>query len=168
MINLFAMSWNMHLLNHVMMDLKDILVSALLQEKGNSVYCTSADSTVEAAVADMNRRRIGSLMVMDAGYVVGILTERDVLTRVVAAELDPKTTSVRSVMTVRFQSISYDAPIEEAMHMMKEYRIRHLPVFDESRLLGVLSIGDFNSWLLKMNEIEADNLRRYMFEAYPC
>lgn len=150
------------------MNLNQIHVSALLQNKKRFVYFVTIDSTVEEAVAEMNRRRIGCLMVNDSGHPVGIFTERDVLTRVVAAELNPKLTLVSEVMTVRFRSISQDASIEDAMQMMKEYCIRHLPVFDDDQLLGMLSISDINSWLLKANEIEAENLRRYMFEAYPC
>ena len=150
------------------MNLNKIEVSVLLQDKDNSVYCISVNSTVEAAVAEMNRQRIGSLMITDSIHFVGILTERDVLTRVVAVDLNPKSTPVSRIMTVRFQSIMHDASVEDAMQMMKEHRIRHLPVFDDNQLLGMLSIGDINSWLLKVNEIEAENLRRYMFEGYPC
>jgi CBS domain-containing protein len=149
------------------MNLGKILVGSLLQEKDNSVYCTTVDSTVDAAIKEMNHQRIGSLMVTDAGYMVGIFTERDVLTRVVAADLDPKSTPIRDVMTVRFKSIEEDASVEDAMQLMKEYKIRHLPVLRGDKLLGMLSIGDVNGWLLKVNEIEAENLRRYMFEAYP-
>ena len=150
------------------MNLSKVSVSSLLQKKGSFVYCTTVDSTVEIAVAEMNRRRIGSLMVTDTGYVVGILTERDILTRVVAADLDPKSTLVRKVMTTRFQSITENDSVEDVMQIMREHRIRHLPVLNNNQLLGLLSISDINDWLLKVNEIEAENLRRYMFEAYPC
>ena len=150
------------------MNLNKVPVNALLQEKGSAIYSVAVDSTVAVAVKEMNRRHIGSLIVMDVGYVVGIFTERDVLARVVAANLDPKSTKIRDVMTTRFHSIEEDASIEDAMQMMKEHRIRHLPVLNGSQLLGMLSISDVNSWLLKVNEIEAENLRRYMFEAYPC
>lgn len=150
------------------MNLSKILVSSLLQLKGSFVYSTAVDSTVEAAVVEMNHRQIGSLMVMDSGFVVGVFTERDVLTRVVAANLNPKSTLVRAVMTTRFYSITEDASVEDLMQMMREHRIRHLPVLNDNQLLGMLSISDVNDWLLKANEIEAENLRRYMFEAYPC
>ena len=150
------------------MNLSKIPVSSLLQEKGSSVYCTAANSTVKEAVTQMNYRQIGCLMVTDIGYPVGIFTERDVLARVVAADLDPKLTVIRDVMTNRFKSITEDASVEDAMQMLKEHRIRHLPVLNDNELLGMLSISDVNRWLLKVNEIEAENLRHYMFEAYPC
>ena len=150
------------------MNLNEVQINVLLQDKDDSVYCITVDSTVEAAVKEMNYRRIGSLIVTDSGYVVGIFTERDVLTRVIAADLNPNSTLVEEVMTRRFKSIMHDTSVEGAMQTMKEYRIRHLPVFDGDQLLGMLSIGDINNWLLKVNQIEAENLRRYMFEGYPC
>lgn len=155
-------------IHSITMNLNKIHISALLQNKNNSVFFVTVHSTVEEAVAEMNCQRIGSLMVTDSRCPVGIFTERDVLTRVVAAELNPKSTLISEVMTTRFRAIPLDASIEDAMQMMKEYRIRHLPVFDGDRLLNVLSISDINSWLLKANEIEVETLRRYMFEAYPC
>ena len=136
--------------------------------KNAARWSATAGATVAAAVAEMNRRQIGSLVVMDTGYIAGIFTERDVLARVVASSLDPKLTPVRDVMTTRLLSISDDASIEDVMQIMKEYRIRHVPVLNNNQLLGILSISDINIWLLKASEIEAENLRRYIFEAYPC
>lgn len=150
------------------MILHEIPIIALLDEERATVHCTSVDSTVYAAVLEMNRQHIGSLLVKNADHVVGIFTERDVLTRVVVAGLEPKSTLVHEVMTQKFEFINEDASVEDAMQIMLEARVRHLPVFDGDELLGMLSIGDINNWLLKMNEIEAENLRRYMFEGYPA
>ena len=116
----------------------------------------------------MNRLRIGSLMVKNAsGEVVGIFTERDVLVRVVSSDLDPRTTPVREVMTSGFTSIHPDCPVEEAMQIMTEKRVRHLPVMTGGELDGMISIGDVTRWLLEINEMEAENLRRYVFSDYP-
>ena len=149
------------------MALNEIPVNALLGEKKASVSCTSANSTVYEAVVEMNRQRIGSILIKNADHVVGIFTERDVLTRVVAAGLDPKVTMVYTAMTSKVKFITSDVSVEDAMQIMLEQRIRHLPVFEDEQLVGMLSIGDITNWLAKMNEIEADNLRRYMFEGYP-
>ena len=149
------------------MTLNEIPVDALLGEKKASVLCTSANSTVYAAVVEMNRQRIGSVLVKNADHVVGIFTERDVLTRVVAAGLDPKSTMVYTVMTAKVKFITRDVSVEDAMQIMLEQHVRHLPVFEGDQLVGMLSIGDITNWLSKMNEIEAENLRRYMFEGYP-
>ena len=89
------------------------------------------------------------------------------MTRVVAAGRDPKVTSVREVMTSDFLSITKDTSVEDAMQTMTNKRVRHLPVFDGEQLLGLISIGDVTRWLLKVNEMEAENLRRYVLDDYP-
>ena len=149
------------------MPLNKVSVTILLKEKSTSVYCIAVDSTVDAAVSEMNRQRVGSIIVQNAGRVVGIFTERDVLTRVVAAGRDPKGTKVSEVMTADFLSITQETSVEDAMQMMTDKRVRHLPVFDGDQLLGLISIGDVTRWLLKVNEMEAENLRRYIFDDYP-
>ena len=149
------------------MPLNKVSVTILLKEKSTSVYCIAVDSTVDAAVSEMNRQRVGSIIVQDADRVVGIFTERDVLTRVVAAGRDPKGTKVSEVMTADFLSITQETSVEDAMQMMTDKRVRHLPVFDGGKLLGLISIGDVTRWLLKVNEMEAENLRRYVLDDYP-
>ena len=116
----------------------------------------------------MNRHRIGSILVRDAAEsVVGIFTERDVLVRVVAAGDDPASTLVRHVMTAELKSITEETTVEDAMQMMTDLRVRHLPVLDGKELRGMVSIGDVTRWLLKVNEMEAENLRKYVFSEYP-
>lgn len=149
------------------MPLNKVSVTILLKEKSTSVYCIAADSTVDAAVSEMNRQRVGSIIVKDGDKVAGIFTERDILTRIVAAGRDPKATTVREVMTADYLSIAQDTSVEDAMQMMTDKRVRHLPVFDGEQLLGLISIGDVTRWLLKVNEMEAENLRNYVFGEYP-
>jgi CBS domain-containing protein len=149
------------------MPLNKVTVTILLNDKSDSVYCIPVDSMVDAAVSEMNRQRVGSILVLEAKRVVGIFTERDVLTRIVATGRDPKTTSVREVMTADFLSIGEATSVEDAMQMMTDKRVRHLPVLRGDQLLGMVSIGDVTRWLLKVNEMEAENLRRYVFGDYP-
>ncbi len=149
------------------MPLNKVTVTILLQEKSDSVYCIAVDSMVDAAVSEMNRQRVGSIIVQEAERVVGIFTERDVLTRIVAAGRDPNTTTVREVMTADFLFIGEETSIEDAMQMMTDKRVRHLPVLAGDKLLGLVSIGDVTRWLLKVNEMEAENLRRYVLGDYP-
>ena len=88
------------------MVLHAVSINVPLKAKSATVYHISVDATVDAAVAEMNRQRIGSILVKDLNRVVGIFTERDVLTRVVALGIDPKSISVQKVMTTEFKSIS--------------------------------------------------------------
>jgi len=149
------------------MPLNNISVAVILKEKSNSVYTVPKDATVAAAVVEMNRHRLGSVLVKDGAKIVGIFTERDVLTRVVASSLDPENTVVRDVMTPHFRSVTVGSSIGNAMQVMTDLRVRHLPVFDGEHLVGMLSIGDITRWLLKANELEAENLRKYAFAEYP-
>ncbi|MEN8663245.1 MAG: CBS domain-containing protein [Lentimonas sp.] len=149
------------------MPLNKVSVTTILGEKSSSLYTILVDSTVENAVSEMNRQRIGSVMVKDGDVCVGIFTERDVLTRVVSADRDPKTTPLSDVMTSDFESIAPTTSVEDAMQMMTDKRVRHLPILDGKKLVGMISIGDVTRWLLKVNELEAENLRRYVFSEYP-
>ncbi len=149
------------------MPLNKVTVTQVLKDKSPSVHCVLVESTVAAAVAEMNRLHIGSVLVQEGERTVGIFTERDVLTRVLAEGRDSSVTAVRDVMTKGFQSITKDTSVEDAMQLMTERRVRHLPVFDGDRLLGMISIGDVTRWLLKVNEMEAENLRKYVFSEYP-
>jgi len=146
---------------------KKIPVTDLLQEKGVSVYWVSDDATVDVAVAEMNRHRIGSVLVQHQGKVVGIFTERDVLTRVVSSGRAPAVTTIREVMTSDFQWITPGTFVEDAMQLMTDKRVRHLPVLENEKSVGMISIGDITRWLLRVNEMEADSLRRYVADEYP-
>ncbi|MGB0408679.1 MAG: CBS domain-containing protein [Opitutales bacterium] len=149
------------------MPLNKVTVSVLLNEKSPSVFCLSEMTTIHDAVAEMNRQRVGSVIVKKGDQVVGIFTERDILTRVVSAGRDPKSTIVRDVMTPNFQWIRPKTSVEDAMQTMTDKRVRHLPVMEDGDLIGLISIGDVTRWLLKVNEMEAENLRRYVFSEYP-
>lgn len=119
-------------------------VQSILNEKATSVHTVAADATVHDAACLMNERHIGSLMVLDQDRIAGILTERDIMTRVVAASRVPEQTAVREVMTEDILSCTPGTRLSEARHVMREKRIRHLPVLEQGRLVGMISIGDLN------------------------
>ncbi|MFP4166352.1 MAG: CBS domain-containing protein [Opitutales bacterium] len=149
------------------MSLKQITVATLLREKSDTIFCTSEDATVAQAVEELNRHKVGSVIVKSGEKVVGVFTERDVLTRVISEARDPGTTIVREVMTGDFKWITIETKIDAAMQRMTDDRVRHLPVFDGEHLCGVVSIGDVTRWLLKVNRMEAENLRKYIASEYP-
>jgi len=149
------------------MDLQNISISFILNEKSSSVYCVDVAETVAKAVGLMNRERIGSVMVIKNGQYVGIFTERDVLNRVISAKLNPEKTRVEKVMTSDFISVQENSTLRETMHIMTKKRVRHLPVFEEEKLVGMISIGDVTRKLLEINQNEAASLRQYLFTEYP-
>lgn len=118
-------------------------VHAILEKKnGIPVACISADATVVDAARMMNTRRIGSVVVTSGEKVVGIFTERDILNRVVAENRVPIETTVREVMTSPVACCREDTSLAECRRVMRTQRIRHLPVVENDRLIGMVSIGD--------------------------
>ncbi len=114
----------------------------ILRRKGEDVYSVGPLATVIDAVNTMNDHHIGSVLVCEGGYPVGVFSERDVLVRVVAAHRDPRQTIVRDVMTTRLYTASPDDTLLEVMRLMTDRRCRHVPVMDGEQLIGVVSIGD--------------------------
>ena len=114
----------------------------ILRRKGEDVYSVGPLATVIDAVNTMNDHHVGSVLVCEGGYPVGVFSERDVLVRVVAAHRDPRQTLVRDVMTTRLYTASPDDTLLEVMRLMTDRRCRHVPVMDGGQLIGVVSIGD--------------------------
>ena len=114
----------------------------ILRRKGEDVYSVGPLVTVIDAVNTMNDHHIGSVLVCEGGYPVGVFSERDVLVRVVAAQRDPRQTLVRDVMTTRLYTASPDDTLLEVMRLMTDRRCRHVPVMEAELLVGLVSIGD--------------------------
>lgn len=143
-------------------------ITAILDRKGRNVYSVSSTATIADAVAEMNRHRVGAVLVIDNGRLAGIFTERDVLRRVVGAGVDPKSGRVAEVMTANVITISPDATVEETMRIFTEKRCRHLPVIDEGRLAGAISIGDITRWMADAHRAEAEHLKNYITGGFPA
>jgi CBS domain-containing protein len=137
-------------------------IAKVLELKGGEVETVAPETTVLVAVQQMNARKIGALLVADRGRPIGIFTERDVLVRVVAAGLDPKTTPVNEVMTRSPIVVRADVTVREAMLVITERRCRHLPVIDETGLRGLISIGDLTSWVVRDQQRTIEDLYGYM------
>jgi len=110
--------------------------------RGETVSYATPDLTVRQAAQYMSSREVGAVPVLEMGRLVGIFTERDLLTRVVAHGLDPATTSVGEVMTKELVVAEADEDYEAALEKMKDCNCRHLPVVDEDRLVGIISMRD--------------------------
>ena len=114
----------------------------ILRRKGEDVYSVGPLATVIDAVNAMNDHHVGSVLVCEGGYPVGVFSERDVLVRVVAAHRDPRQTLVRDVMTTRLYTASPEDTLLEVMRLMTDRRCRHVPVMEGETLIGLVSIGD--------------------------
>jgi CBS domain-containing protein len=139
-------------------------VREILARKGSHVFTIGAGATVMEGACLMNEHKIGSLVVIDQGMVVGMFTERDILQRVVGDRRDPDRTPVGEVMTTEVVCCTPQTTIEEARVAMKERRVRHLPlVDDERRLLGLISIGDLNAYEATSQEQTIYLLQEYLY-----
>ncbi len=142
-----------------MATLQDILMT-----KGSQVVSIEQNATVLEAAVLMNQHKIGALVVTDRRRVVGIFTERDVLRRVVVLRHDPATTMVSDVMTSEVVCAAPDTSIDEARSVMKNRRIRHLPVTSDARELeGMISIGDLNAQLTDAQEQTIHYMQEYIY-----
>lgn len=141
-------------------------ITAILDRKGRNVYSVAPTLSVADAVAEMNRNRVGSVLVLDGDKIVGIFTERDVLRRVVGAGIDPKRTLVSDVMTAGVVTITSETSIDETMVLFTEKRFRHLPVVEGGRLVGTISIGDVTRWMADAHRAEAEHLKNYITSGF--
>ena len=137
-------------------------VKEILAIKGDTVHQVSPASTVFDAIQVMNDHRIGALLVVDGGTPVGMFTERDVLTRVVPPGLDAARVTVSEVMSRDLITIRPDLSIHNAMRIVTEKKRRHLPVVEDGRLLGMISIGDLTRWLVREYGNEVETLLQYI------
>ncbi len=142
-------------------------ISEVIAHKKGQVHTVAPDISVREAVHLMNEKKIGSLLVMHNEKPVGMFTERDVLVRVVDAGKDSETTRVHEVMSSKLVTIKPSLSVEQTMKIMTEKRCRHLPVMEEGKLLGLVSIGDVTRWLVREHESYIDNLLNYISGGYP-
>jgi CBS domain-containing protein len=138
-------------------------VQEILNVKGTHVLSIGTRATVLDAAVLMNDNKIGALVVIDHGKVVGIFTERDVLRRVVAERRDPVETMIDDVMTRDVCCCEPRTNLDEASSVMKERRIRHLPVCgDGGSLAGLVSIGDLNAYHSHVQESTIHQMTEYL------
>jgi len=139
------------------------LMEILKEKAARPIVDIDQEASVLAAVQLMNDRSIGALLVRHEGTMVGIFTERDVLRRVVAKQLDPAAVRVADAMTSRVICCMPETSIEEARELMKTRRVRHLPILDsEGEAVGIVSIGDLNAHLTTHHEVTIHYLHEYL------
>jgi len=146
----------------------NIPIAALLERKGSAVHAIAPTLSIFEAVAEMNRLRIGAIVILEGGKLAGIFTERDVLRRVVGAAIDPKAVRVSEVMTRNVLTVAPEATVEEVAGMFTEKRCRHLPVVADDKLVGLISIGDISRWVADAHRAEAEHLRNYIAGGLPA
>jgi len=138
-------------------------VSALLDQKGRTVHTTTAETPAADAAKMLVDYRIGALLVVDdQGQAVGILSERDIVAGIAAKGGNLAKSTVGGLMTRELVKCAPGDSVVQLMGKMTERRVRHLPVFDDEQLLGIVSIGDLVKNRIEEIETEATALREYL------
>ena len=137
-------------------------VKQLLAQKGRSLWIIEPNATVLDAVAKMAEKDIGSLVVMDGEKLVGIITERHYSRNVILKGKASPTTLVRDIMERNVIYVRPEHSVERCMALMTDKRVRHLPVLDGTKVIGIISIGDLLKFIISKQEFVIDQLEHYI------
>lgn len=137
-------------------------VRKILDAKGHDVATIGPDATVYNAIKKLADENIGSLVVMDDEKIVGIVTERDYARNVILKGKASPTTLVRDIMSTRVVSVGLEQSVEECMAVMTDKAIRHLPVLESKRLVGMVSIGDLVKSIIGDQKFIIEQLEHYI------
>jgi len=142
-------------------------VSAVLQHKGTTIWSVSPDTTVFEAIKLMAEKNIGALLVMSDGKLVGVFTERDYTRKVALQGKSSRETRVREICTSQVISVGPRHSVEECMKLMTEHRVRHLPVVEADKVVGLVSIGDLVNWIISTQDATIAQMEQYISGGYP-
>jgi CBS domain-containing protein len=142
-------------------------IDSVLKHKGSHVWTVPADATVFEAISLMAEKNIGALIVVHYGEIEGVFTERDYTRKVALHGRSSRDTLVSEVISDSLIVARPHDTVEACMRLMTENRIRHLPVLDEDRVVGIVSIGDLVNWIIGAQDFAIDQLESYITGAYP-
>ena len=140
------------------------LVSQILKAKGNKIWSIAPQETAYKALQLMSEKNLGAVLVIDKGKVVGIFTERDYARKVILKGKSSKTTPVSELMTKEVLCVDPETSVEDCMSLMTEKFVRHLPVMEKKKLVGVVTQGDVVKQLIADQKFENEELERYIHE----
>jgi signal-transduction protein with cAMP-binding, CBS, and nucleotidyltransferase domain len=143
-------------------------VESILKTKGSVAWCIRPEATVFEAIALMAEKRVGALMVLADGKLAGIVSERDYARKVILKGHSSKEMRVDEIMTSPAITVSPESTVADCMHLITNHRIRHLPVCDGDRLVGVVSIGDIVNAIISAQADTIRQLNSYIAGEYPA
>jgi CBS domain-containing protein len=142
-------------------------VRTVLDNKGGSVYHVTPETPVYEALETMARRDIGALLVISGAELRGVFSERDYARKVILHGKASRETPVGDIMS-RPIIAHPEQSVDDCLHLMTKFRVRHLPVLDQGAVTGVLSIGDLVNWIIHRQEHEIEQLNHYIAGKYPA
>lgn len=138
------------------------LVKHLLDAKGREIISVDPDASVLDAITTMADKKVGALVVLQGGSLLGIVTERDYARKVIIKGRSSRSTRVDEIMTTTVQTATPEKTVRECMGMMSEGRFRHLPVVEDEAIVGVISIGDLVQAIIAEQQEEIHQLEQYI------
>jgi CBS domain-containing protein len=123
-------------------------IGSLIRKKGGQVWSVAPTASVYDAIALMAEKEIGAVPIIEDGQLVGIVSERDYARKVFLRGKASRETSVTEIMSSPVFSVTPSQTVEECMHIVTEQRFRHLPVVENGRIVGIISIGDLVNWVI--------------------
>jgi CBS domain-containing protein len=137
-------------------------ISEILGHKGSAVWAISPNATVFEAIQLMADKNVGAVLVTENDKLVGIISERDYTRKVMLKGKASKTTAVREILSSQVIHVSPSQTVEECMRLMTDHHIRHLPVLDGQKIVGIVSIGDLVNWIISAQHTAISQLQTYI------
>ena len=137
-------------------------VASILRSKGYDIYSVAPDATVFEALKIMAENSVGALLVLEGEKLVGVLSERDYARKVILLGKSSREAKVREIMSEKVLYVHPDRTAEECMAIMINKRVRHLPVLDNDKLIGIISIGDVVKAVIDEKEFVIEQLEEYI------
>jgi CBS domain-containing protein len=137
-------------------------IREIVSNKGGTVWTISPEATVFEAIQLMADKNVGALLVTKGDNLVGIISERDYSRKVVLKGRSSRDTPVRDILSGDVIHVSPDHSVDECMRLMTEHRIRHLPVLEGNKIVGVVSIGDLVNWIISAQSLTIQQLETYI------
>ncbi len=137
-------------------------VSKVIEKKGSDILSVSPDTVVFDAIKKMAERSAGTALVMEGDQLIGLISERDFIRKIYLQGKCKEPLSVSEIMSTELTTVSPDEQLENCMTIMTEKRIRHLPVLEDGKVVGIISIGDIVKFMAEQKDFEIKNLQSYI------
>lgn len=137
-------------------------IDTILHHKGASVWTISPGATVFEAIKMLAQKNIGALPVMDGNKLIGIFSERDYTRKVALEGKTSQKTLVKEIISTNVTTASPHSTIEECLRLMTDKRIRHLPILEDGKMVGLISIGDLVNWIISAQSAAIDQMESYL------